>query len=308
MRWGSPLLLLLFFSVSSGTVRSEVRICSYNVERFNVKKASNSRLINTLTRVVSRCDVCLLLDVVESKAVDVLLKALNRPTDRYDGFHYTAVSSKSLGNSPNNMQQYVFIYRTETVNVTGQHQDQRPSFVRAPFVVQFQTRKTVIKTFVLVALLSEPPQAVQELDHLYDIFQEVGKRWNNTNVMFLGNFHAGCAYVTRSDRKHIRLYKDPNMVWLITDKMDTTVTKETNCPYDRIVVYGEHFLKGIKASSAKVFNIGKEFKLSQSKVLDLSSHLPVEVMLRSSAIFLQATPLLVLLGVSVVMQCVLSAL
>lgn len=53
--------------------------------------------------------------------------------------------------------------------------------------------------------------------------------------MFLGNFHAGCAHMTRADKKHIRLFKNLNFSWLIGDKVDTTITEEKSCAYDRCV-------------------------------------------------------------------------
>ncbi|XP_070766965.1 deoxyribonuclease-1-like 2 isoform X2 [Enoplosus armatus] len=312
MRWRSPRLpLLLLFSfftlLVGGATASVFRICAYNVQKFNSMKASNYRVMHTLTRIVSRCDICLLQEVMDSdgKAIKSLLSSLNR----YDEYTYQAVSSKSLGNSPNNMQQYVFIYRTETVNVTGQHQYQKKqSFVREPFAVQFQSQKTAIKKFVLVPLHTEPSQAVQEIDRLYDVFVEVSKKWNNANVMFLGDFHASCAYVTRANKKKIRLFTSSKFSWLIGDRVDTTVTDETSCAYDRIVVHGQPFLKAISPFSASVFNFAKEFKLTKTKVLEMSDHLPVEVTLKSSALLLQATPLLVLLSVSAIVQPFLSAL
>ncbi|XP_008303061.1 deoxyribonuclease-1-like isoform X3 [Stegastes partitus] len=297
MRGRSPLLHLLVavFILSVCRAAAELRICSYNVQNFNLQKASNYRLIHTLTRVLGRCDVSLLQHVVDSggEAINKLLAALNR----YDDFTYKSVSSQSMGRSPADMQQYVFIYRTETVNLTGQYQySSKQSFVREPFVVQFQSNRTAIKQFVLVPLHTEPSNAVHEIDRLYDVFQEVSKKWNNKNVMFLGDFHASCAYVTRKDRKNIRLYKNSNFSWLIGDKVDTTVTDATNCAYDRIVVHGEPFLKAITPFSAKVFNFAKEFKLSKTRVLEVSDHFPIEVRLKSSAPFLlQATPLLLLL-------------
>ncbi|KAG7224348.1 hypothetical protein INR49_004655 [Caranx melampygus] len=163
--------------------------------------------------------------------------------------------------------------RTETVNLIDQYQYKSSgSFLREPFVVQFESRHTAIKKFILVPLHTDPPKAVQEIDRLYDVFKEVSKKWNNTNVMFLGDFHAACAYVTRADRKNIRLYTNTSFSWLIRDKADTTVRADTNCAYDRIVVYGEHFLKGISPRSAKVYNIGQELKLPRSKVLEVSDH------------------------------------
>lgn len=136
--------------------------------------------------------------------------------------------------------------------------------------------------------------------------------------MFLGNFQAGCAYLTRGDKKKIRLFNNSKFLWLIGDKVDTSVTDETSCPYDRfvcgsltkegktkikcsareqrewreddmgetqreslnmifqcilfgmlcarIVVHGKSLLKAIIPFSAKVFNVGKEFRLTKTKV------------------------------------------
>ncbi|XP_040009752.1 deoxyribonuclease-1-like isoform X2 [Xiphias gladius] len=313
MWWRSsrlPLLLLFsFLTLSVGRAAgSGFRICSYNLQNFNLKKAASYRLIHTLTRVVSRCDICLLQDVIDSdgKAIQTLLSSLNRYDDDYS---YRSVSSKGLGKSPDDMQQYVFLYRTQTVSVMDQYQyKSKQSFVREPFVVQFQGNSTAIKKFILVPLHTDPAQAIQEIDRLYDVFEEVSKKWNNKNVMFLGDFHASCAYVTRTDKKKIRLFTNSNFSWLIGDKVDTTVNDETNCAYDRIVVYGKPFLKAIMPFSAKVYNFAKELKLSKTKVLEVSDHFPVEVRLKSSALLLQATPLPILLAVSAVVQSFLSAL
>lgn len=111
------------------------------------------------------------------------------------------------------------VSRVEMVNVTGQYQYQKAnSFVREPFAVLFESHKTgeastksclshsshqdisiltvccvvsstfchvAIKKFVLVALHTEPQQTVQELDRLYDVFEEVFKKWKNA-VRFQG--------------------------------------------------------------------------------------------------------------------------
>lgn len=55
------------------------------------------------------------------------------------------------------------------------------------------------------------------------------------NVMFLGDFHAGCAYLSRADKKKVRLFTNSKFSWLIGDKVDTTLSDETNCAYDRCV-------------------------------------------------------------------------
>uniref|UniRef100_UPI0037E75ED2 deoxyribonuclease-1-like 2 isoform X2 n=1 Tax=Semicossyphus pulcher TaxID=241346 RepID=UPI0037E75ED2 len=311
MRWRSPplpllLLLPLLTPLVEGAKKSEFRICAFNLQKFNSAKASNSRVMHTLTRILSRCDISLLQEVMDpqGKAIKSLLAALNR----YENYTYKSLTSKSLGNDPEDMQQYVFIYKTETVSVLGQHQYQKKqSFVREPFAVEFQSPKTAIKKFILIPLHTDPKKVVKEIDQLYDVFMEVSKKWNNTNVMFLGDFHAGCAYMTRHDKKKIRLFKTM-FSWLITDRVDTTVTEDTSCAFDRIVVHGQSFLKGIGPFSAKVFNYGAEFKLSHARVREISDSYPVEVKLKNSALLLQATPLLILLSVSAIVQSFLSAL
>ncbi|XP_054878192.1 deoxyribonuclease-1-like 2 isoform X2 [Poeciliopsis prolifica] len=285
------LVLLWFCSLMIGGAAG-LRICSYNIQKFNKNKAANYRVMHTLTKIVSRCDICVLQDVVDPKleAVKVLVASLNR----YDEHHYEYLSSQSLGKASDDLEQYVFIYRTHLVKRLDQHQYEGKAFVRPPFAVHFSCNKTDIKKFVLVPLHTDPDHAVQEIDWLYDVFEEVSAKWNNTNVMFLGDFHAGCAYVTRDDKKNIRLFTNSNFSWLIGDREDTTVTDLTNCPYDRIVVHGQSFLQGIRPDSANVFNFGKEFRLRQAKVLLLSEHYPIEVRLKGSAPLLQAAPLLVL--------------
>ncbi|XP_008316167.1 deoxyribonuclease-1-like isoform X2 [Cynoglossus semilaevis] len=309
-----PHLLLLFFSLltlSVGKRSPDFRICAYNVQKFDKQKSSNYKVLHTLTRVVYRCDICLLQHVVDpdGSAIKKLLTSINRESERYEGFTYKSVSSKPLGRSPTDMQQYVFIYRTQTVNETGQYQYQSEPqvFTRDPFAVQFQSSRTKINSFVLIALHSEPPQAVTEMNQLHDVFLEVIKKWDNKNVMFLGDFHAGCAYMTRSDKKNIQLFSNTSFSWLIGDKVDTTVTDKTNCPYDRIVVHGKTFLKAITPFSAQVYNFGKQLKISKSDVTRISDHFPIEVTLRSRASLPQVMTLMsLLLSISVVTQSFVS--
>uniref|UniRef100_H0V4D4 Uncharacterized protein n=1 Tax=Cavia porcellus TaxID=10141 RepID=H0V4D4_CAVPO len=53
------------------------------------------------------------------------------------------------------------------------------------------------------------------------------------DVILMGDFNAGCSYVTSSQWSSIRLRTNPAFQWLIPDTADTTVTS-THCPYDRL--------------------------------------------------------------------------
>ncbi|XP_029013517.1 deoxyribonuclease-1-like 2 isoform X2 [Betta splendens] len=299
------LLFLLLALVLGREVVTGFKICSYNLQGFGPKKAANYRVLHTMTRVVSRCDICLLQNVIDpdGKAMKNLLSVLNR----YERNRFVAVTSKGLGNASDDMQQYVYIYRSQVVTASSMYQySSKKVFLRDPFVVRFKSNKTDIKDFILVPLHSDPDNVVTEVDKLYDVFVDVSQKWNNTNVMFLGDFHTACGYITRMDKRNIRLFTNSSFIWMIKDRDDTTVDSKAACAYDRIVVYGGTFLKAIEPFSAKAFNFGEHFKLSMAKVLEVSDHLPVEVTLKGAAPLLQATPLLVL-GVWVVLQSFLSA-
>ncbi|KAM6981899.1 deoxyribonuclease-1-like 1 [Tautogolabrus adspersus] len=285
----SSLLLLLSFLLGLCDVQgdSDFRICAFNLHHFGESKSKKSNVMHTLSRIISRCDVTLLQEVRDSKE-----KALPQLMDRlnsYDPDHeYKAVASERLGKSGSSYQeQYVFVYRSDTVWVTGQYQypDNRPgavdAFSREPFVVRFKAPRTVIKEFVLIPQHTSPENTTKELDALYDVLQDVRKMWKTEHVMLLGDFNADCGYLAKKNRRFVRLITEKNLFWLINEKTDTTVRESTSCTYDRIVVHGETFARAIVPFSAKPFNFQTEYRLSEDQALEVSDHYPVEVLLKN---------------------------
>ena len=51
--------------------------------------------------------------------------------------------------------------------------------------------------------------------------------------MLLGDFNADCGYLAKKNRKNVRLITERSLLWLIPDKVDTTVRSSTSCTYDR---------------------------------------------------------------------------
>uniref|UniRef100_A0AAQ5YFE9 Deoxyribonuclease-1-like 1 n=1 Tax=Amphiprion ocellaris TaxID=80972 RepID=A0AAQ5YFE9_AMPOC len=285
MRSSSLLLLFFLADVSDVLGRSDFRICAFNLHSFGESKSKNSQVMQTLARIITRCDVCLLQEVRDSKgkALPQLLDSLQR----YDTKHkYKAVASERLGRSETYQEQYVFVYRTDSVTVTGQYQypDDKPgdvdAFSREPFVVRFKAPKTAIREFTLIPQHTTPSNTTKELDALYDVLQRVRKMWRTENVMLLGDFNADCGYLAKKNRKYVRLLTENNLFWLITDDVDTTVRSTTSCSYDRIVVHGETFHRAIVPSSAKPFNFQEAYQLTEDQALDVSDHYPVEVQLK----------------------------
>uniref|UniRef100_A0A8C6LEA8 Deoxyribonuclease-1-like 1 n=1 Tax=Nothobranchius furzeri TaxID=105023 RepID=A0A8C6LEA8_NOTFU len=307
----SIFLLLFLLTVADAQRSSEFRICAFNLHHYGDSKSRKSDVMLTLARIITRCDVCLLQEVRDSKgtAVPQLLQTIKR----YDSTSsYQHVSSERLGRSESYQEQYVFIYRTETVTVTDLYQypddlkGDEDAFSREPFVVRFKAPRTgqvsglsglpyrglflcfliesnvfsVIKEFVLIPQHTTPSNTTKELDALYDVLQRVKKMWRTENVMLLGDFNADCGYLAKKNRKNVRLITDKNLYWLIPDDSDTTVKLSTSCSYDRIVVNGETFNSAVVPSSAQPFNFQQEYGLTEEQALDVSDHYPVEVLLK----------------------------
>lgn len=281
----SLLLMLFLLGVSDVQGGSNFRICAFNLHHFGESKSNKDNVMVTLARIITRCDVCLLQEVRDVKGS--ALKKLLQKIRGYDMQNqYEMLPSERLGRTESYQEQYVFVYRTNTVRVTDQYQypDNLPgdedAFSREPFVVRFKAPKTSIMDFVLIPQHTTPSNTTKELDALYDVLQNVRKMWKTENVMLLGDFNADCGYLAKKNRKNVRLITDSNLHWLIPDDSDTTVKLSTSCSYDRIVVHGERFIRAVVPSSAQPFNFQQEYRLTEEEALDVSDHYPVEVLLK----------------------------
>ncbi|KAK7132173.1 hypothetical protein R3I93_018662 [Phoxinus phoxinus] len=285
MRMTGRLFLFTLFILSGSLTCYGFRICAFNVQSFGDSKSANAKIMNSLSRIVTRCDICLLQEVRDqkNKAIPRLLDAVNRLNSN----DYDYVASERLGRTQTYQEQYVFVYRKSTAKLIKQYQypdtqkGDVDAFSREPFVVHFQASKTEAKDFVLIPQHTTPSNATKEIDELYDVFVDVRERWKIENVMFLGDFNAACGYVAKKNRKKIRLLSDPSFIWLIQDNVDTTVKQSTDCAYDRIVVHGEPFLRTIVPLSAQPFNFPKELHLTEAQALEVSDHYPIEVVLKT---------------------------
>uniref|UniRef100_A0A667YNU8 Deoxyribonuclease n=1 Tax=Myripristis murdjan TaxID=586833 RepID=A0A667YNU8_9TELE len=280
MRSLSFILLFLVWGVCGVQGATVFRICAFNIQSFGEGKASKTKVMHTIVRIIARCDVSLLQEVRDHRR-----KAFPQLLAHFLYDH----QSERLGRSDTYQEQYVFVYRTGTVTVTDQYQypdtlkGDIDAFAREPFVVRFSAPKTALKDFVLIPLHTSPNNTTKELDAVVDVFNDIRKKWKTENVIFLGDFNADCGYLAKKNRKNVRLITDPAFIWLINDKNDTTVRKSTDCAYDRIVVHGEKVARAIVPLSAKPFNFKKEFRLSEDQALEVSDHYPVEVLLKASA-------------------------
>ncbi|XP_068109839.1 deoxyribonuclease gamma isoform X2 [Hyperolius riggenbachi] len=284
-----PLLLALCFIGAAS-----LRICSFNVQILGEAKCAKPEVTLVLQKIISRCDIMLLMEIRDNKdkAIHFLMSNINSKTKSKNEFDI--IVSERLGRSMSK-EQYAFIYRKDVVAVNNSYQytDQQPGdmdvFSREPFIVWFTALNTDVKDFVIIPQHTDPDDAVREIDELYDVFLDVKHKWNIENIILMGDFNAACSYVRKKHWKDIRLRTNQEFVWLIGDKIDTTVKKSTNCAYDRIVLHGEKLISSMVPDSATVFNFMLEYKLPEEKALEVSDHFPVEFQLRESKSFARRT-------------------
>ncbi|XP_018413466.1 PREDICTED: deoxyribonuclease gamma-like [Nanorana parkeri] len=261
-----------------------IKIASFNVRRFGLKKCTDCNVFPILTKIILRYDIIVLLEVFDSKekAAKKLVEQLNSTGEK--GASYQYIISQPLGRS-DYKEQYLFLYREDLVRVKEQYQyaDMQPGdedvFAREPFIIRFESKETAVEDFVLLPIHTTPKDSVREIDELYDVYLDVKEKWGTTNIMILGDFNADGSYVSGKKMKTIRLRSDKSFHWLITDDKDTTASNTTDHSYDRIVVH-EDLIQHIVPDSAKPFNFQDEYKLTDEEALAVSDHYPVEVELK----------------------------
>lgn len=289
--WVHALLIIL---LAAGT--EAFRICAFNAQRLTLAKVAKGQVMDTLVQILARCDIMVLQEVVDSSPNTVSL--LLRELKRFDGSsNYSFLNSSLLGRSTYK-EKYVYIYRSDKTQVLNSYQynDADDLFAREPFVAQFSLPSKILPSVVLVPLHTTPKDVEKELNALYDVFLDVSQRWQNENVILLGDFNADCASLTKKRLNSLLLRTEAGFHWVIPDGVDTTVRASTNCTYDRIVMHGQGCWSLLQAAAA--FNFPRNFQLTEEEALSISDHYPVEVELSRAAHFIKPLSLSTLLLLS----------
>ncbi|XP_015979165.1 deoxyribonuclease-1-like 1 [Rousettus aegyptiacus] len=278
-------LLLLLLTGGAETFR----ICAFNVQRLSLTKVAKEHVMDTLVRILARCDIMVLQEVIDSSgnAISLLLRELNR----FDGSGpYSFLSSPLLGRNTY-MEKYVYIYRSHRTKVLDSYvyNDKEDLFAREPFVAQFTLPSNVLPSLVLVPLHTTPKAVAKELDALYDVFLDVSQHWKSKDIILLGDFNADCSSLPKKQLSELELRTHAGFYWAIPDEEDTTVRASTHCAYDRIVLYGERCQSLLR--TAATFEFPKYLQLTEEEALNISDHYPVEVELKLSQAAQQIRPL-----------------
>ncbi len=81
--------------------------------------------------------------------------------------------------------------------------------------------------------------------------------------MILGDLHADCSNLSKTNKAKLKLVTDTSYHWLIPDDADT-VTSSTKCAYDRFIARGNALRD--KISDVRIFDIEKSYNLTAADV------------------------------------------
>ncbi|XP_077334985.1 deoxyribonuclease-1-like isoform X2 [Lithobates pipiens] len=266
---------------------SALKIAAFNIERFSATKVDNPVVLNRLIQILRRYELIAVQEVMnkDDTAIIRLVRELNNAT----GLSYNLLISDHLGRS-SYREKYVYVYREDILKPTEwfHHDDGCENcgtdvFMREPFVARFSSLTTEVKDFALAVVHTSPDYAVREVDALFDVWEDAKQRLLMEDIFILGDYNAGCSYVKSTHWPMIRLRQEPSLQWLIPDNADTTVSTNTNCPYDRIVVGGSRLQNSVVPGSAKAFNYQVAYGLTYEETKAASDHYPVEVEIRNDS-------------------------
>ncbi|XP_033938739.1 deoxyribonuclease-1-like 1 [Pseudochaenichthys georgianus] len=282
-----------------------MKIAAFNVKRLGWAKVNKKAVREIIIEIVSEYSVVVLLEVIDEsgKAMKLLLKHLNDYGDNKRN-PYGMLCSEPLGRKTYK-EKFVYFYRKKEVQILDSYQyveknedneydedeededdeydeEDVDELAREPFAVLLKCPNTVVQNLVLIPVHTKPSDAETELNALHDVVEDVRERWQNDNIMILGDFNADGRYFSMRKKDSILISSAP-YYWLIDDDVDTTTSNNNDHTYDRIVVYGKRMLKAIVPDSAKAYNFEEDLNLTEEETQSVSDHYPVEVELKQKA-------------------------
>ncbi|XP_037080527.1 deoxyribonuclease-1-like [Pollicipes pollicipes] len=282
---GAALLLAVLAAAraeEASVVGEPLSIAAFNVQRFGITKMQKRDVMDLLVRVLSQYDITLVQEIV-----DVSETAIHNLTARVaaaTGQPYSVTVSPRVGR--NAFEQYAYVYRSDRVGVRSalMYPDPSDVFEREPYIVTFALDDVrYLSELTLVGIHTQPRKADVEIDALSDVLDYVQQEMSASNVVLLGDFNAGCSYVTETEWAVNRLKSRQDVVWTIADYTDTTVSS-TNCAYDRIVLNGDALLNAVVDNSIGPFRYDEAWGIGFELTEDVSDHYPVNLQLKPKTV------------------------
>lgn len=241
VRWTIAALFVGFVGAGPAFPQTpkEIRIATFNIQNFGPKKAADARIRKYLAEVVRQFAIVAVQEVsdVQERAPAILLNEVNATGRRYD-----LLLSKRSGQEPDDrssQEQYAFYFDTARIEARDRgtlfDDSRRDLFQREPFTARFGV-KGISFTFTITQIHTRPESALEEIDALFVVLGDVSARYpGEKNHIVLGDFNGACDYAKPEDLSRLKI-RGAAFFWVVPDTADTTVSPNTHCAYDRIVL------------------------------------------------------------------------
>lgn len=255
-------------SVGSTEADSEsIRVATFNVQVFGIKKLEKPKTIATLARIIRRFDVVAVQEIrsADQSLLERFIKLVNS-----NGSEYDYVLGPRLGRTVS-MEQYAYVYNTARIEVIPGSvytiRDPDDLLHREPLVARFRVRglpPEQAATFTLINIHTDPEEVQQEINVLDNVIATVRRDGSGEDdVILLGDLNA-------DERRYGDLLRVPNLRWAVQSV--ATNTRQTKA-YDNILFDATRTREF--TGRAGVLNLMTEYKLSRDQALEISDHMPV---------------------------------
>ncbi|EFX60061.1 hypothetical protein DAPPUDRAFT_19757, partial [Daphnia pulex] len=126
--------------------------------------------------------------------------------------------------------------------------------------------------FSMIGIHVTPRAVAQELQALNKVYRDVRNRWQDSDVVLLGDLNADCSYYNAS--AGFDFFDEP-VYEVLPPETDTTVAA-ARCTYDRILAFGD-IVRNL--SQGKAYNFARELGFTLEEARAVSDHYPVEFLL-----------------------------
>lgn len=243
-----------------------LRIASFNIQDFGVRKMQDPVIIATLAKIIRNFDIVAIQEIssVNVNIMPEFVALLNA-----DGSKFDYVMSERLGRT-DQKEQYAFVFDTNSVEVDRNNLytvfDHDDLLEREPFFAWFRAKgpsPNEAFTFTLVNIHTSPKNAQAEVNCLDDVMSAIANDGRGEDdIILLGDLNSG--------EREMGDLGSAAFSWVIHDKQTMTVTQKQ---YDNIVFF--------KAATDEYTGIGdvfdflSEYNLDRTTALAVSDHMPV---------------------------------
>ena len=248
----------------------ELRVSAFNVQVFGLSKMDKPEVVEALTQIITRFDLVMVQEVrdLSETAIIELLEIINTAS----AYRYELFLSERLGRTTSK-EQIAYLYRADKLRfIEGETvADPMDVYERPPVWARFEHIESTAPIHILGSHL-DPDTVPTEIEALYNEFARYHLEASaDESVIIMGDFNAGCRYLTEDELASTTLFLTENLSSLISDDVDTTTTS-TYCPYDRMLVGGAMMNRTVESG---VFYFDQAFGLTGEVTRSISDHYPV---------------------------------